>query len=90
VRATIEFPDDLITEVKIEAARQRKKLKDLVPELVRAGLRANRVLKPSKSQESREWLDAWVKLGAEATKGLAPGSTATEFLVRDYRRLDRR
>jgi len=38
MKTTLVFPDDLMTEVKIEAVRQHKKLKDFVPELVTAGL----------------------------------------------------
>jgi hypothetical protein len=90
MKTTIELPDDLLIEIKVEAARRRKKLKELVPELVRAGLRANRNLGPAASQDSKEWLEAWVRLGEEATKGSASGPTATEILATDRRRLDRR
>jgi hypothetical protein len=90
MKATIELPDDLLTEIKIDAARRHMKLKELVPELLRVGLRGDRTLGPAKSQQSREWLDAWTRLGAEATKGLASAPTATEILARDRQRLDRR
>ena len=90
MKTTIELPDDLLTEIKVEAARHHKKLKELVPELLRAGLRSNRTLGSAKSGESKQWLEAWVRLGEEATKGLAPGPTATEILARSRRRLDRR
>ena len=90
MKTTIELPDDLITEVKIEAARRHKKLKELVPELVRAGLRANRTSAPARSLESTQWLEAWVTLGEEATRGAASGPTATEILAADRRRLERR
>lgn len=90
MKTTIEFPDDLLTEVKIEAARQHKKLKELVPDLVRAGLRANRTLVPAKSRESEQWLEEWVRLGEAATRGRPPGPTATEILAADRRRLESR
>ena len=90
MKTTIELPDDLLTEVKIEAARQHKKVKELVPDLVRAGLRANRTLAPAKSRESEHWLEAWVKLGEAATKGRPPGPTATEILAAGRRRLESR
>ena len=89
MKTTIELPDDLVTEVKIEAARQHKKLKELMPELVRAGLRAN-VRAPARSRESKQWLEAWVTLGEEATRGVATGPTATEILAADRRRLEGR
>jgi Arc/MetJ family transcription regulator len=90
MKTTIELPDDLLTEVKIEAARQHKKLKELVPDLVRAGLRANRTLSPAKSRDSKQWLEEWVKLGETATEGLPSGPAATEILAADRRRLERR
>jgi plasmid stability protein len=90
VKTTIELPDDLLTEVKVEAARRHKKLKELVPELVRAGLRAKRTPAPARSRESEKWLEAWVRLGEEATREAASGPTATEILAADRRRLERR
>jgi hypothetical protein len=90
VKTTIELPDELLTEVKIEAARRHKKLKELVPELVRAGLRANRTPTPARGRESERWLEAWVKLGEEATREAASAPTATEILATDRRRLERR
>jgi plasmid stability protein len=90
MKTTIELPDDLVTEVKIEAARRHKKLKELVPELVRAGLRANRTPATARSRESTQWLEAWVTLGEEATREAATGPTATEILASDRRRLERR
>ena len=90
MKTTIELPDDLLTEVKIEAARRHRKLKELVPELVRAGLRVNRAPAPASSRESKRWLEAWVALGEEATREAPTGPTATEILAADRRRLERR
>jgi hypothetical protein len=88
MKATIELPDDLLVEVKIEAARQHRKLKDLVPDLLWVGLRASRSLAPVKSLESERWLEDWLKLGEAATKNRPSGPTATEILAADRRRLD--
>jgi hypothetical protein len=88
MKTTIELPDDLVTEVKIEAARQHKKLKELVPDLMRAGLRANRAPGSAKRQESEQWLKEWVKLGEAATKDQPQGPTATEILAADRQRLE--
>ncbi len=90
MKTTIEFPDDLLTEVKIEAARQHRKLKELVPDLVRAGLRASRMLAPAKIRESELWLEEWVALGKAATQDWPAGPTATEILAADRRRLESR
>jgi hypothetical protein len=90
VKTTIDLPDDLITEVKIEAARQKKKLKELVPELVRVGLQVRRQPEPLDRQAAERWLDEWVEMGRVATRDLPPGPTATEILSSDRDRLERR
>ena len=90
MKTTIELPDELVTEVKIEAARQRKKLKELVPELVRAGLDARRRPGPAEAQAAGQWLDEWLKLGEAATRGLPAKPTASQILAKDRSRLERR
>lgn len=39
MKTTLDLPDDLMREVKIRAATQGKKLKDIVTEVLRNGLR---------------------------------------------------
>jgi hypothetical protein len=90
MKTTVELPDELVTEIKIEAARQKKKLKELVPELVRAGLSAQRAVASPDPQASARWLEEWVTLGATATRGRPPRPTATEILAGDRDRLERR
>jgi plasmid stability protein len=38
VKTTLELPDDLMREIKIQAAREGRKLKDVVTDLLRKGL----------------------------------------------------
>jgi plasmid stability protein len=38
VKTTVELPDDLITAIKIRAVSEGRRLKDLIPELLRRGL----------------------------------------------------
>ncbi|HVT58774.1 MAG TPA: hypothetical protein VHR45_10280 [Thermoanaerobaculia bacterium] len=90
MKTTIELPDELVVEIKIEAARQKKKLKELVPELVRAGLSGRRATSPPEGHSMAKWLDEWVKLGESATRGLPARPTATEILAEDRARLERR
>lgn len=45
MKTTIELPDDLMREIKVRAAREDKRLKDLIPELLRRGM-ASADLKP--------------------------------------------
>jgi hypothetical protein len=42
MKTTLELPDDLMREIKIRAAREDRKLKDLIAELLRAGLTEQR------------------------------------------------
>jgi len=42
MKTTIELPDDLMREIKVRAARQDRKLKDLIAELLRRGLAEER------------------------------------------------
>ena len=38
MKTTIELPDELMREIKVRAAREDKRLKDLIAELLRRGL----------------------------------------------------
>jgi hypothetical protein len=42
MKTTLDLPDDLVRRIKIEAAKSDRKLKDLVAQLLEAGLRASR------------------------------------------------
>ena len=77
-------------EIKIEIARQKKKLQELVPELLRAGLGARRATAVPESEAMTKWLDEWVALGEAATRGLPRQPTASAILVEDRGRLERR
>ncbi|MGE0686903.1 MAG: antitoxin [Dehalococcoidia bacterium] len=49
MKTTLELPDDLMREIKVRAAREDRKLKDLVTELLRKGLAAQE-LQPRKGK----------------------------------------
>ena len=38
MKTTLELPDELMSEVRVRAAKEGRKLKDLVAELIRSGL----------------------------------------------------
>jgi plasmid stability protein len=40
MKTTLELPDDLMREIKVRAAREDRRLKDVVTELLRKGLAA--------------------------------------------------
>ena len=53
MKTTLDLPDELMREVKIRAVNERKKLKDIIAELLRKGIAApqpsrTRVPKPIK------------------------------------------
>ena len=43
MRTTLELPDELLTEVKILSAQERVTLKELIADLLRAGIKARQV-----------------------------------------------
>jgi hypothetical protein len=91
MKTTIEMPDDLMTEVKVLAAREQRKLGELMAELVRAGLeertRGGAAGQPASAEE---WLAAWLKL-ADALMQDAPAGPAARALLDEERgRLERR
>ncbi len=85
MKTTLIFPDDLMMEVKIESVRRHRKLKDFVPELVRAGLAAQRQAMEGTAQDAESgrrvaastWITAWQELG----KRIESKATGTESCV---------
>lgn len=51
MKTTIDLPDELMREIKVRAAREDRKLKDLVAELLREGLSSTS--KPSTTRGHR-------------------------------------
>jgi hypothetical protein len=90
MKTTIDLPDQLMTEVKILAARERRKLGELMAELVRVGIESRtRPVDQAQQQASAEqWLADWIKLGEETLRDAPPGPTATEILAADRNRLE--
>ena len=85
MKTTLSFPDDLLTEVKHEAVRQHRKLNDLVPELVRAGLLAQRQAPtPMQCRETADaWLTEWRALGTRILKKKQPADSLVATLEAD-------
>jgi plasmid stability protein len=42
MKTTLDLPDELVREIKVKAAREGRKLKDAVADLLRAGLAAGK------------------------------------------------
>jgi hypothetical protein len=91
MKTTVELPDQLITEVKIIAAREHRKLGELMTDLLRAGLASHVKHSPAGEEKRRaaeQWLAEWTRLGAETLADAPPGPTATEILAADRNRLE--
>lgn len=82
-----------MTEVKVLAAREHRKLGELMAELVRTGLEYRLARPPDETQRraaAEQWLEEWLRLGEETLHNAPPGPTATEILAADRNRLERR
>ncbi len=64
MKTTLDLPDELMREVKIRAAMEDRKLKDLIPDLLQRGLQETESEKPPpKKLTGREWIEKWQELG---------------------------
>src|SRR5699024_10762471 len=55
MKTTLDLPDELMREVKVQAARSNRRLKDVVAELLERGLRS------SGDMDAPDPLQAWLK-----------------------------
>ena len=84
MKTTLIFPDELLIEVKHEAVRQQRKLKDLVPELVRLGLKAQRLDRGILDKDdATAWLKQWQSLGKRMTAKMKSGDSLVAGLEAD-------
>jgi hypothetical protein len=89
MKTTVVFPDALMEEVKLEAARRHKKLKELVPELVQGGLDAQRQSRrgraPMTPQEAAAWVANLKAIGREIEAHSQDSRTLVQILNDDRR-----
>ena len=85
MKTTLYFPDDLLAEVKHEAIRQHRTLKDLMADLVRLGMAAQQQAPtPARRKEVAEaWLSEWQSLGTTITSKAAPRESLVASLEVD-------
>jgi hypothetical protein len=93
MKTTIDLPDQLLIEVKVLAARKRRRLKDLMAELVRAGLQQEGMQSESLDDEGRRtaaarWWESWSRLSEVSRATVTGGPSAREILVADRDRLE--
>jgi hypothetical protein len=92
MKTTVELPEQLMTEVKVLAARENRKFGDLMTELVRAGLdsRTRQANQPGRPEDGEQWLGNWFKLADEEMQDAPPGPTGRAYLEEERNRLERR
>ena len=91
MKTTLILPDELMTEVKVLAARERRKLGEVMTELVQAGIESRARQRPGNAaarQKAREWLERWERLSADLSSALpaAEGSIVEEMIRERERR----
>lgn len=90
MKTTVELPDQLMTEVKVLAAREQRKLGELMAELVRAGLESRNRMDTQKAQadDPEQRLTDWFKLADEIMADAPEGPTARTLLEEERNRLE--
>ncbi len=54
MKTTVELPDDLMTEVKVLAARERRRLGEIMTELLQTGLESRATQLPKKKTKNKK------------------------------------
>lgn len=88
MKTTLNIPDELYREVKAKSALEGRAVREVTVELYTAWL--GRKEKPSASAASMDWLADWVRMGETARLSRRSSQTATDVLLKDRGRLDRR
>ena len=87
MKTTIMLPDELMTEVKVLAARERRKLGEMMTDLVQAGIESRARRQPAddaaRRRAARAWLAKWERLSDELCAALPAGGSLVEEMIRD-------
>jgi plasmid stability protein len=88
MKTTVELPDELLTELKVTAARERRRLRDVMEEVLRVGLRVRRS-QPQDGTAAREraeaWLHGWRDLGRRIEAAATDPKSTVDILLADRR-----
>ena len=87
MKATIEFDDDLYRQLKIEAARRGRSIRDLVAEGVRTVLGNTPVVDYAKADDRKDWV-GMLREYARQAGGRHDLSAMRESIVRERGRKD--
>jgi len=78
MKTTLDLPDDLMREVKVRAAREDRKLKEFIPELLQKGLESRNASADTPKPTMKEWMDEWFELGRQIQKASPHGPSMVE------------
>jgi hypothetical protein len=88
MKTTVEMSDSLLTELKVIAAREHRRLRDVMEEVVALGLRARE--QPVSSdvdarQRAEAWLQEWQDLGRQIEEHSVDERSCVAVLLADRR-----
>lgn len=88
MKTTVELPDSLMIQLKIIAAKEHRRLREVMEEVVSAGLLARE--RPSSDKgdslaEAQSWLRDWQDLGRRVRSAAVDDRPAAEILLADRR-----
>lgn len=85
MKTTVDLPDDLLAEVKVIAAREHRRLRDVLQEVVSLGLRSRRPQAASDADESQAdtWLRDWQGLGRRIEAASSDPRSCVDILLSD-------
>lgn len=80
MKTTLDLPDDLIREARIRAAREGKKLKDIMEQAIRIGF--------GNPSSSRPPLPSFLKISPEGFPYIECGPNAQKLTAEDYIKIE--
>lgn len=88
MKTTVEMSDMLLTELKVIAAREHRKLREVMEEIVALGLGARRALPARKAAvraEAQAWLAEWQALGQRIEDTAVDPRSCVEIVLNERR-----
>lgn len=88
MKTTVELPDSLMTQLKIIAAKEHRRLREVMEEVVSAGLLARE--RPNGDEgdslaAAQSWLREWQELGRRVRSAAVDARPVVEILLADRR-----
>jgi plasmid stability protein len=87
MKTTVELPDSLMTELRIIAAREHRRLREVMEEVLTLGLRARRQL-PARgelAERAEDWLSGWQELGQRVEASSVDPRSCVDIVLAERR-----